>query len=61
MSLVSCQEPAIAAQNRLPKEALLLYVFFMIRRKIADYLSTKKFVIKIMNNPFDFFDKTLLL
>jgi hypothetical protein len=37
-----------------------MYLFFMIRRKIADYLSKKKFVIKIMEKPFDSFDKIFL-
>jgi len=53
MSLVSCQEPATASQKRLRKDNVSCINFAMIRRKIADYLSKKKFIIKLMENPVD--------
>jgi hypothetical protein len=53
MRLLLCQESATAIQKRLHKGDGSCIDFFMIRRKIAEHLSRKKFVIKIMENPVD--------
>jgi len=41
------------AQNQLHKDAGSCIDFIIMRRKIANYLSQKKFIIKLMENPAD--------
>jgi hypothetical protein len=53
MTIAPCQESAIVAEKRLHKEDGSCIYFFMIRRKIAQYLARKKFIIKILENPAD--------
>jgi hypothetical protein len=53
MRLVPCQESATAVQKQLHKGEGSCINFFMIRRKIAQYLVGKKYIIKLMANPVD--------